>query len=117
MFDSKIDNHTLNAGKDASDPRIQAFVKYLGEHGIGLEYAPQLGRAGWVVVHPNCDRHCRVCLRSFPEWASQSDMEGALMRINLAYQLNAKVHLAMSPPSGCQVDGLEEKLSQLFREY
>ena len=94
----QLDEATFNAGLDPNDKRIVALVSWLKHKGVTLEYAgsPE-GGGWWRVTAPKTseDYDVTFSIRSFPSWASEAQMREAL-DINLAYQLNARAHLAMS---------------------
>jgi hypothetical protein len=123
--DPPLDNAAINAGLDPQDHRILALVAHLDAHGIKLVHE----RAGWwrVTQPANLDADVMVSLRAFPEGASADQMQNALMRINLAYRLNARAHVAMSYPSmrgggpgatrETRFVALKATLERLFQEY
>jgi hypothetical protein len=93
-----LDNTTVNAGLDPTDQRIVALVSWLKHKGITLEYTGSTDGGGWWRVtapKPSDEYDVAFSIRSFPSWASEAQMREAL-DINLAYQLNAPAHLAMS---------------------
>jgi hypothetical protein len=94
----QLDEATFNAGLDPNDQRIVALVSWLKGKGVTLEYAgsPE-GGGWWRVTEPKIsdDYDVTFSIRSFPSWASEAQMRAAL-DVNLAYQLNAPAHLAMS---------------------
>jgi len=93
-----LDEATFNAGLDPNDKRIVALVSWLKHKGVTLEYAGATkGRGWWRVTEPKTSDEYDVTfsIRSFPSWASAEQMREAL-DVNLAYQLNAPAHLAMS---------------------
>ena len=94
----QLDEATFNAGLDPNDPRIVALVSWLKHKGVTLEYAGSPEGGGWWKVtapKPSDDYDVTFSIRSFPSWASEAQMREAL-DVNLAYQLNAPAHLAMS---------------------
>ena len=133
-----LDDATFNAGLDPTDKRIVALVSWLEGKGVALEYATSIEGDGgwWRVSRPKMSVEYDVVfsIRTFPSWASEAQMREAL-DINLAYQLNAAAHLAMSfgglsgthpdaqlPKSDDElpkVHGLPitEAVEKLFREY
>ena len=84
---------------DPSDKRIVAFVSWLKRKGVTLEYAKNAEGDGgrWRVTQPRTSDEYDVTfsIGSFPSSASEEQMREAL-DVNLAYQLNAPAHLAMS---------------------
>ena len=93
-----LDEATFNAGLDPNDNRIIALVAWLKRKGVTLEYAGSPEGSGWwrVATPKTSDEYdVTFSIRSFPSWASEAQMREAL-DINLAYQLNAPAHLAMS---------------------
>lgn len=94
---SKITNKILNDGL-VPDDRIEDFVSWLRSKGIHLEYVQSRPTGMWKLTQPKGSDEYDVVfsIRSFPTWASEEQMQEALMRINLAYSLNASVHLALS---------------------
>ena len=84
---------------DPSDKRVVAFVSWLKRQGVTLEYAKNAEGDGgwWRVTQPRISDEYNVTfsIASFPSSASEEQMREAL-DVNLAYQLNAPAHLAMS---------------------
>lgn len=98
VSERQLDDATFSAGLDPSDTRIVALVSWLKHKGVTLEYTGSAEGGGWwKVVQPKtpADYDVVFSIRSFPAWASEKQMREAL-DINLAYQLNAPAHLAMS---------------------
>ena len=94
----QLDEATFNAGLDPNDKRIIALVAWLKHKGVTLEYAGSPEGGGcWKATAPKASDEYEVVfsIRSFPSWTSEGQMRAAL-DINLAYQLNAPAHLAMS---------------------
>lgn len=94
----ELDDATFNAGLDPSDQRVVALVAWLKHKGVTLEYTGSAEGGGWWrVTEPKtpADYDVVFSIRSFPAWALEVQMRVAL-DINLAYQLNAPAHLAMS---------------------
>jgi hypothetical protein len=83
----------LNLNHDPNDKRIVAFVEWLRHKGVVLKYEG----GEWKVSEPHVSKDYVASFRisSFPIWASTEQMRHAL-DVNLAYQLNARAHLAMS---------------------
>ena len=89
---------SVNSGHDPNDKRTIAFVSWLTQKGVTLEYARNPGEGGpWRVTQPKISAEYDVVfsIRAFPSGASEKQMRDAL-DINLAYVLNAKAHLALS---------------------
>ena len=120
-----LDNAAINAGLDPQDHRIVALVAHFEAHGIKLVHE----RGGWwrVTEPADLDYDVIVSLRAFPEGASADQLQDALARINLAYLLNARAHVAMSYPSlrgaspGATTEArfvaLKVTLERLLQEY
>ena len=89
---------SVNSGHDPNDKRTMAFVSWLKQKGVTLEYARNPGDGGpWRVTQPKISAEYDVVfsIRAFPSGASEKQMRDAL-NVNLAYVLNTKAHLAMS---------------------
>ena len=89
---------SVNSGHDPNDKRTIAFVSWLKQKGVTLEYARNPGDGGpWRVTQPKISAEYDVVfsIRAFPSGAPEKQMRDAL-EVNLAYVLNAKAHLAMS---------------------
>lgn len=89
---------SVNSGYDPNDQRTMAFVAWLKQKGVTLEYSRSPERGGpWRVTQPKISAEYDVVfsIRAFPSGASEKQMRDAL-NVNLAYVLNAKAHLAMS---------------------
>ncbi len=111
VSERQLDDATFNAGLDPSDNRIVALVAWLKHKGVTLEYTGSAEGGGWWrVTEPKTppDYDVVFSIRSFPAWASEEQMREAL-DINLAYQLNATAHLAMSF-GGCSGTQAEAEL-------
>lgn len=97
--DRQLDDATFQAGLDPGDKRILAFVAWLKQRGITLDYVNyEVGEGGsWRLIKPSTSEEYTVSfsIRSFPSWATEEQMRTAL-DVNLAYTLNAPEHLAMS---------------------
>jgi hypothetical protein len=95
----QLDAATFDAGLDPRDQRILDFVVWLKQKGIHLVYKnnPEGVGGNWKVIHPATSEEYDLIfsIRSFPSWATEAQMREAL-DVNLAYVLNAPVHLAMS---------------------
>jgi hypothetical protein len=60
----QLDDATFYAGLDPSDNRIIAFVAWLTQKGVTLEYAQNEERRGaWTVVEPEIARESSCSLR------------------------------------------------------
>ena len=136
--DRPLDAATFNAGLAPDDKRILAFVAWLKQQGVTLQFAkyPEGDGGSWRLIQPRTSDEYTVSfsIRSFPSGASEEQMRKAL-DINLGYLLNAPEHLAMShamtsgarPDSKLpksddelpQVDGVavNEKVESLFKQY
>lgn len=76
--------------------RIDAFLRYLDRRGITLVEKERW----WRVVRPRSDGYTvMVSLRVYPQTATEAEMRRELSRINLAYMVNSRAHMAMSYPS------------------
>lgn len=95
----QLDEATINVGLDPRDARIVAFVAWLKQKGVTLEYVENAEDNGgnWRFIKPQTSDDYLVAfsIRSLPPWASSEQMREAL-DINLKYMLNASEHLAMS---------------------
>lgn len=76
--------------------RIDAFLRHLDSRGITLLEKDRW----WRVVRPRSDGYTvMVSLRVYPQTATEAEMRRELSRINLAYMVNSRAHMAMSYPS------------------
>jgi len=119
----RLDNDTINAGRDPRDPRLLRLVAYFRANGVQLEHESGLWHAPAYAWH---GATVGVSLRTFPEWASTEEMREAISRINLAYALNPTAHIAMSyivirggldPRDKERVRRLDVRLQAIFRAY
>lgn len=105
----EIDNVALNAGLNPRQEMIRVFVEYMQQNGVHLEWNEE--RRRWIATEraPNAVP-TELSLRTFSIHSSEQQMRSALQRINLAYQLNPKAHLAMEFTRN-------QKISHLFENY
>ena len=136
--ETPLNNATINAGLYPNDPRIGAFVSWLKNEGVTLQYIEQSNGHEWKVARPTISDQYDVTfsIRTFPEWATENQMRDGIRTINLAYILNSRAHLAMSYGSlsetGTQPDAklpqsdelpklnglpITEAIQQLFKKY
>jgi hypothetical protein len=104
--DPKLDVSDIRLGWKADDKHVAGFVAYCAANGVTLRYNNQLERTDdyasgfWQVVEPKVqNQSLEVRIRGFPDTASVGQMRLMMWQIQIACGLNAKAHLAMTPPS------------------
>jgi hypothetical protein len=108
------------------DARIKAVVAYFAKNGVKLQHDKD---NRWVVADPKGDGYeVDVYFRTFPEGATEQEMQKELRAINLGHMLNAPARVAMSVPGLRNIDPAKPlpkldqvpvvaKLEKLFKEY
>jgi hypothetical protein len=119
---NQLSNKVVDAGLDPKQERILAYVAYLDRNGIKLQFEKEVRH--WRIIEPkHDDGWLTVSIRTLPLSATEEQMRFALIR-NLAYDLNADAHIAMSGIGTWDSkkrtplpEGLEAKLQRLFHDY
>ncbi|MBX9689322.1 MAG: hypothetical protein K2X27_21615 [Candidatus Obscuribacterales bacterium] len=112
----EIENAALNEGLNPNQAQVRALIEYFVKNGLRLEHSDA---SYWRL--PVADQELRVSIRTFPRLATEQQMRSALLRINLAYILNADAKMAMSypvsKPENARMHETAERLKNLFLAY
>jgi hypothetical protein len=94
--DAKLNVSDISLGWNPDDKHTTGFIAYCAANGVKLSYV----KSGyWRVTEPKVrNQSLEVRIRAFPDTASIGQMRLMMWQVQIHCGLNAKAHIAMTPP-------------------